>query len=57
MGIVGFLNILNKAEVKNQVAISEDYIEFNSCLLENFHHYYFDYFMNDNRFLSTSLDM
>ena len=49
MGIVGFLNILNKAEVKNQVAISEDYIEFNSCLLENFHHYYFDYFMNDNR--------
>ena len=29
MGIVGFLNILNKAEVKNQVAISEDYIEFN----------------------------
>ena len=47
MGIVGFLNILNKAEVKNQVTINEDYIEFESCLLENFHHYYFDYFMDE----------
>lgn len=47
MGIVGFLNILNKAEVKNQVTINEDYIEFESCLLKNFHHYYFDYFMDE----------
>ena len=48
MGIVGFLNILNKAEVKNKVSINEDYIEFDSSLLENFHNYYFDYFLKDN---------
>ena len=47
MGIVGFLNILNKAEVKNKVSINEDYIEFDSSLLENFHNYYFDYFMDE----------
>lgn len=48
MGIVGFLNILHKAEVKKQVTINEDYIEFDSELLENFDNYYFDYFIKDN---------
>lgn len=47
MGIVGFLNILHEAEVKNQVIINEDYIEFDSLLLENFHNHYFDYFMKE----------
>ncbi|MGY5267167.1 type I-B CRISPR-associated protein Cas8b1/Cst1 [Paraclostridium bifermentans] len=47
MGIVGFLNILHEAEVKKQVIIKEDYIEFDSFLLENFHNYYFDYFMEE----------
>lgn len=47
MGIVGFLNILHEVEVKKQVIIKEDYIEFESLLLENFHNYYFDYFMKE----------
>lgn len=47
MGIVGFLNILHESEVKKQVIIKEDYIEFDSLLLENFHNYYFDYFMKE----------
>ena len=45
LGILGFLNILNKAGVKNQVIIKEDYIEFDSLLLKNFHNYYLDYFI------------
>lgn len=44
---MGFLNILNKAEVKNKVSINEDYIEFDSSLLENFNNYYFYYFMDE----------
>ena len=47
MGIVGFLNILHKAEVKKQVTINEDYIEFDSFLLNDFNNYYFDYFINE----------
>ncbi|EQF23389.1 CRISPR-associated family protein [Clostridioides difficile CD160] len=47
MGIVGFLNIIKKADVKEQVFIIEDYIEFDSSFLENFHNYYFDYFMDE----------
>lgn len=47
MGIVGFLNILHKSEVKKQVTINEDYIEFDSFLLNAFHNYYFDYFINE----------
>ena len=47
MGIVGFLNILNKSEVKKQVTINEDYVEFDSFLLNDFHNYYFDYFIDE----------
>lgn len=47
MGIVGFLNIIKKADAKEQVFIIEDYIEFDSSFLENFHNYYFDYFMDE----------
>ncbi|MGL5692863.1 MAG: type I-B CRISPR-associated protein Cas8b1/Cst1 [Peptostreptococcaceae bacterium] len=59
MGIVGFLNILNEAEVKNKVIIDEDYIEFDSELLIDFHNYYFDYFMkmdNMNKSISRNID-
>lgn len=47
MGIVGFLNILKHAEIEHQVIKQENFIEFDSCLLENFHNYYFDYFMQE----------
>lgn len=47
MGIVGFLNIIKKAEKKSEIFIMEDYIEFDSSFLENFHEYYFDYFMDE----------
>ncbi|NMS88474.1 type I-B CRISPR-associated protein Cas8b1/Cst1 [Clostridioides difficile] len=47
MGIVGFLNIIKKAEKKSEIFIMEDYIEFDSSFLENFHEYYFDYFMEE----------
>lgn len=47
MGIVGFLNILKKLDTKKQIFIMEDYIEFDSSFLENFHEYYFNYFMDE----------
>lgn len=47
MGIVGFLNIIKKAEKKSEIFIMEDYIEFDSSFLEKFHEYYFDYFMDE----------
>lgn len=47
MGIVGFLNIIKKAEKKSEIFIMEDYIEFDSSFLENFHEYYFNYFMDE----------
>lgn len=47
MGIVGFLNILNEAGIKKQVIINEDYIEFDSLILNSFHNNYFDYFMKE----------
>lgn len=59
MGIVGFLNILEKAELKGNVLRKDDYIEFDSLLLENFHDYYFDYFMDEYNMLKrikTNID-
>lgn len=59
MGIVGFLNILNEAEVKGKVTTKEDYVEFDSYLLEKFHEYYFDYFMKEydvSKRLETSIE-
>ncbi|MCC0630264.1 MULTISPECIES: type I-B CRISPR-associated protein Cas8b1/Cst1 [unclassified Clostridioides] len=47
MGIVGFLNIIKKSEKKSEIFIMEDYIEFDSSFLGNFHEYYFDYFMDE----------
>lgn len=47
MGIVGFLNILKKSDTEKQIFIMEDYIEFDSSFLENFHEYYFNYFMDE----------
>ncbi|MCI4701453.1 type I-B CRISPR-associated protein Cas8b1/Cst1 [Clostridioides difficile] len=47
MGIVGFLNIIKKAEKQAEIFIMEDYIEFDSLFLENFHEYYFNYFMDE----------
>lgn len=47
MGIVGFLNIIKKADKKSEIFIMEDYIEFDSSFLENFHEDYFNYFMDE----------
>ncbi|MCC0655902.1 type I-B CRISPR-associated protein Cas8b1/Cst1 [Clostridioides sp. ES-S-0123-01] len=47
MGIVGFLNVLKKSGTEKQIFIKEDYIEFDSSFLENFHEYYFNYFMDE----------
>ncbi|HBH0291844.1 TPA: type I-B CRISPR-associated protein Cas8b1/Cst1 [Clostridioides difficile] len=47
MGIVGFLNIIKKADKQAEIFIMEDYIEFDSIFLENFHEYYFNYFMDE----------
>ncbi|EGT3957329.1 type I-B CRISPR-associated protein Cas8b1/Cst1 [Clostridioides difficile] len=47
MGIVGFLNIIKKADKQDEIFIMEDYIEFDSLFLENFHEYYFNYFMDE----------
>ncbi len=47
MGIVGFLNILKHAEMEYKVLKKDNYIEFDSSILEEFGDYYFDYFMNE----------
>ena len=52
MGIVGFLNIISDTEYFEEIEKSksykkENYIEFDSSILENFHEYYFEYFMNE----------
>ncbi len=47
LGMVGFLNIVKKADMKEKIFIMEDYIEFDSSFLENFHEYYFNYFMDE----------
>ena len=52
MGIIGFLNILKDTECVEEIKKSknykkENYIEFDSSILENFHEYYFKYFMNE----------
>ncbi|AVD37259.1 type I-B CRISPR-associated protein Cas8b1/Cst1 [Clostridioides difficile] len=47
MGIVGFLNIIKKSNKQAEIFIMEDYIEFDSSFLENFHEYYFNYFMDE----------
>lgn len=47
MGIVGFINILKNAELEQEIIMKENYIEFDSSLLEEFHNYYFDYFMRE----------
>lgn len=45
MGIVGFLNILKHVDKEDDVLKKENYIEFDSSLLENFSTYYFKYFL------------
>lgn len=47
MGIVGFINIFKKANQENKVIMNDNYIEFDSSVLEEFHNYYFDYFMEE----------
>lgn len=52
MGIIGFLNILKDTECVEEIKKSknykkENYIDFDSSILENFHEYYFKYFMNE----------
>ncbi|WP_455539347.1 type I-B CRISPR-associated protein Cas8b1/Cst1 [Terrisporobacter sp.] len=47
MGIVGFLNILKDTDMEHQVVKKDNYIEFDSEILENFQNYYFSYFMKE----------
>lgn len=47
MGIVGFRNIFKKVNQENKVTMNDNYIEFDSSILEYFHNYYFDYFMEE----------
>lgn len=47
MGIIGFLNILKQSNMEEKVIKKDNYIEFDSELLENFQDYYFDYFMKE----------
>lgn len=46
MGITGFIRILENSEMLDGIAIRENYIEFNTSVLEQFGKYYFDYFMD-----------
>ncbi|WP_176718864.1 type I-B CRISPR-associated protein Cas8b1/Cst1 [Caloranaerobacter ferrireducens] len=39
------MRILKKAGRYNELNIEDNFIEFDSCLLENFHKYYFNYFL------------
>lgn len=43
-GIIGFLKIIQEANRKEEVNIEENYIEFDTELLEEFDQYYFNYF-------------
>jgi CRISPR-associated protein Cst1 len=45
MGIVGFIRILEEAEKKEQLLIKDNYVEFESSLLKEFHKDYFRYFI------------
>ncbi|WP_400246727.1 type I-B CRISPR-associated protein Cas8b1/Cst1 [Niallia sp. JL1B1071] len=44
-GITGFVNILKDANITSYKCVN-NYVEFDISILENFHHYYFDYFAN-----------
>ncbi|MCR8743766.1 type I-B CRISPR-associated protein Cas8b1/Cst1 [Romboutsia lituseburensis] len=55
MGIVGFLNILNHVDLKDEVTMKDNYIEFDSSILENFNKHYFKYFLDkDNIYKSIN---
>ena len=55
MGIVGFLNILKHAEIEDKVLKKDNYLEFDSSILEDFHTYYFKYFLHkDDMYKSIS---
>lgn len=47
LGIVGFIKILEKADKKDQVTIKNNYIEFDSSLLDGFQDDYFAYFLDE----------
>lgn len=47
MGIVGFLNIFKNLELHHPIVQKDNYIEFDSSMLENFVDYYFEYFMKE----------
>lgn len=49
LGLVGFNRIIEHNEIDKleySYKIGEDYLEFDSSLLNNFHHYYFRYFLD-----------
>ncbi|MHB9944192.1 hypothetical protein CF095_02090 [Clostridium botulinum] len=45
MGLIGFIRILEHASKKDEIIMKDNYIEFNINILENFHKYYFEYFL------------
>ena len=45
MGIIGFIRIVESAEMKEELVIKDNYVEFDSKVLEKFDEYYFQYFM------------
>lgn len=45
MGIVGFIRIVEDAGIINELNIRDNYVEFDSELLNDFHEYYFNYFL------------
>lgn len=47
MGIIGFIRIIDKAGRKKELTIKENYLEFDSNLLNDFHNMYFKYFLSE----------
>ncbi|MBM7623758.1 type I-B CRISPR-associated protein Cas8b1/Cst1 [Sporohalobacter salinus] len=47
MGIVGFIRIIERADKKKEIVMKDNYLEFDSSLLEKFDKYYFDYFLDE----------
>lgn len=47
MGIIGFVNIVKKVEENQKIIIEDNCLEFDSGFLKEFHHYYFDYFLDE----------
>lgn len=59
MGIIGFIRIVEKAGRKNELIIKDNYLEFDSSILNDFNNMYFDYFLSEydiSKRMKNSLD-